>query len=214
MYIATRVVFVTLVLILSGCGRLSSMLDEVVPDQRKDYTKARTLPDLSIPPGLTTGAIRDKMSIPEESPEGERSYSDFQDRASQREGGNLASPSSAESRRVTQGIVVTEVSTLDDQHIIVVESGRYDLWEKIKYFWSNEGFGFQLDDPELGVLETEWIEDRNGLTRNRYKIFAENGKDEGTTIVMVTHSPAHADYAKRTINLFDGHVVTESVKAA
>lgn len=37
---------------------------------------------------------------------------------------------------------------------------------------------------------------------------------EGTTIVMVTHSPAHADYAKRTINLFDGHVVTEKVKAA
>lgn len=38
--------------------------------------------------------------------------------------------------------------------------------------------------------------------------------DEGTTIVMVTHSPAHADYAKRTINLFDGHVVTENVRAA
>ncbi|MEP1740073.1 MAG: ABC transporter ATP-binding protein [Kangiellaceae bacterium] len=38
--------------------------------------------------------------------------------------------------------------------------------------------------------------------------------DEGTTIVMVTHSPAHADYAKRTINLFDGQVVTENVRAA
>lgn len=38
--------------------------------------------------------------------------------------------------------------------------------------------------------------------------------DEGTTIVMVTHSPAHADYAKRTINLFDGRVVTENVRAA
>ena len=37
---------------------------------------------------------------------------------------------------------------------------------------------------------------------------------EGTTIIMVTHSPAHADYARRTINLFDGQVVTESVKAA
>lgn len=37
---------------------------------------------------------------------------------------------------------------------------------------------------------------------------------EGTTIVMVTHSPAHADYASRTVNLFDGKVVTESVKAA
>ena len=38
--------------------------------------------------------------------------------------------------------------------------------------------------------------------------------DEGTTIVMVTHSPSHADYARRTINLFDGKVVTENVKAA
>jgi len=37
---------------------------------------------------------------------------------------------------------------------------------------------------------------------------------EGTTIVMVTHSPAHADYAHRTVNLFDGHVVTENVRAA
>ena len=37
---------------------------------------------------------------------------------------------------------------------------------------------------------------------------------EGTTIVMVTHSPSHADYAHRTVNLFDGHVVTENVRAA
>ena len=45
MHIATALVLVSLVLSLSGCGRLSSMLDEVVPDQRKDYTRARTLPD-------------------------------------------------------------------------------------------------------------------------------------------------------------------------
>jgi len=38
--------------------------------------------------------------------------------------------------------------------------------------------------------------------------------NEGTTIVMVTHSPAHADYAHRAINLFDGHVVTENTRAA
>jgi putative ABC transport system ATP-binding protein len=37
---------------------------------------------------------------------------------------------------------------------------------------------------------------------------------EGTTIVMVTHSPSHADYAHRTVNLFDGHIVTENVRAA
>jgi putative ABC transport system ATP-binding protein len=36
---------------------------------------------------------------------------------------------------------------------------------------------------------------------------------EGTTIVMVTHSPSHSDYARRIINLFDGHVVTENLRA-
>jgi len=35
--------------------------------------------------------------------------------------------------------------------------------------------------------------------------------ESGTTIVMVTHSPAYASYAHRTIHLFDGHVVTENI---
>lgn len=38
--------------------------------------------------------------------------------------------------------------------------------------------------------------------------------EEGTTIVMVTHSATHADYARRTVNLFDGHIVTDSRRAA
>ena len=36
--------------------------------------------------------------------------------------------------------------------------------------------------------------------------------EAGTTIVMVTHSPMYADYGRRTINLFDGSVVTEDLK--
>jgi putative ABC transport system ATP-binding protein len=36
--------------------------------------------------------------------------------------------------------------------------------------------------------------------------------EEGTTIVMVTHSPYDANYAHRIINLFDGKVVTENIK--
>ena len=35
---------------------------------------------------------------------------------------------------------------------------------------------------------------------------------EGTTIVMVTHSPGHAERAHRIVQLFDGHVVTENIK--
>ena len=33
--------------------------------------------------------------------------------------------------------------------------------------------------------------------------------DSGTTIVMVTHSPAFAAFGRRTVNLFDGQIVTD-----
>ena len=36
--------------------------------------------------------------------------------------------------------------------------------------------------------------------------------NEGTTIVMVTHSPSHAERAHRIVQLFDGHIVTENIR--
>ena len=37
---------------------------------------------------------------------------------------------------------------------------------------------------------------------------------EGSTIVMVTHSPGHADYAGRVVNMLDGRVLQERRRAA
>jgi len=42
------------------------------------------------------------------------------------------------------------------------------------------------------------------------KLLTELNK-EGTTIVMVTHSPSDAAYAHRIVQLFDGHIVTENI---
>jgi putative ABC transport system ATP-binding protein len=36
--------------------------------------------------------------------------------------------------------------------------------------------------------------------------------ESGTTIVMVTHSPAYAEYSSRVIHLFDGHIVSENIQ--
>jgi putative ABC transport system ATP-binding protein len=36
--------------------------------------------------------------------------------------------------------------------------------------------------------------------------------EQGTTVVMVTHSPTYAEYGNRVVHLFDGHVVTENYK--
>ena len=43
------------------------------------------------------------------------------------------------------------------------------------------------------------------------KILAEL-HENGTTIIMVTHSPAYAEYSQRIIHLFDGHVVSENIQ--
>ncbi|HEX3700698.1 MAG TPA: ABC transporter ATP-binding protein [Phenylobacterium sp.] len=37
---------------------------------------------------------------------------------------------------------------------------------------------------------------------------------EGATIVMVTHSPAHADLARRVVNMLDGRIVVSARRAA
>jgi putative ABC transport system ATP-binding protein len=38
--------------------------------------------------------------------------------------------------------------------------------------------------------------------------------DEGATIAMVTHSPAHAAFAQRTVDILDGRVLIETRRAA
>jgi len=39
-----------------------------------------------------------------------------------------------------------------------------------------------------------------------------NLNENGTTVIMVTHSPIDAEYAHRVIHLFDGQIVSESLK--
>lgn len=36
--------------------------------------------------------------------------------------------------------------------------------------------------------------------------------EAGTTIIMVTHSPAYAEFSHRVIHLFDGHIVSENIQ--
>jgi putative ABC transport system ATP-binding protein len=63
-----------------------------------------------------------------------------------------------------------------------------------------------LADEPTGNLDTQHGEEVMKMlqTLNR----------EGSTIVMVTHSPAHADYAGRVVNMLDGRILLERRRAA
>jgi putative ABC transport system ATP-binding protein len=36
--------------------------------------------------------------------------------------------------------------------------------------------------------------------------------EEGTTVIMVTHSRHHAEYGRRIVNMLDGRVLSENVR--
>jgi len=61
-----------------------------------------------------------------------------------------------------------------------------------------------LADEPTGNLDSENGEEVMKLLKEL--------NEAGTTIIMVTHSPHDASYAHRTINLFDGTIITENVK--
>jgi putative ABC transport system ATP-binding protein len=63
-----------------------------------------------------------------------------------------------------------------------------------------------LADEPTGNLDTAHGDEVMRLLR---KI-----NEEGTTVVMVTHSPAHAAQASRTLHLLDGRVVVDALQAA
>jgi putative ABC transport system ATP-binding protein len=63
-----------------------------------------------------------------------------------------------------------------------------------------------LADEPTGNLDTAHGDEVMRLLR---KI-----NEEGTTVVMVTHSPSHAAQASRTLHLLDGRVVVDALQAA
>jgi putative ABC transport system ATP-binding protein len=63
-----------------------------------------------------------------------------------------------------------------------------------------------LADEPTGNLDTAHGEDVMRMLRGL--------NEDGATIVMVTHSPAHADYAGRIVNMLDGRVLIETRRAA
>ena len=167
--------FVGLMVITSmtGCGFFPKF-DKVLPDTRKAYQKAQTLPDLEVPPDLSTEAIQDRMTIPEGGSTAR--YSTYQERRANRQ--------VQESLEKTQ---TAAIRLLENEHVLAVEGAAVQVWPKLREFWEAQGYSLELDDLELGVIETAWSENERELERDRFKTFAEPGEETGTTVLYISH---------------------------
>ncbi|MGH8468626.1 MAG: outer membrane protein assembly factor BamC [Gammaproteobacteria bacterium] len=165
-------------LAIAGCAWFPTF-DEVIPDKQKEYQKSQSLPDLEVPPDLTTDSIRDTLAVPDVDASGTASYSTFQERIAQRKKKRDAGSEGSQS--------AAKLEVPADETLLIIDAEPAVVWAELRPFWKDRGYALDLDDEELGVLETGWVENRAKQERDRFKVFLEAGEESGTTVLYLSH---------------------------
>ncbi len=112
-------------------------------------------------------------------------------------------------------LLYLKVAKKDRKKKVMEVLERMDIAHRAKHFPNQLSGGQQqrvavaravVTNPKVILADepTGNLDSKNG---EEVMTMLEELNKEGTTIVMVTHSPIHAERAHRTINLFDGKVV-------
>jgi outer membrane protein assembly factor BamC len=165
MMILRNIVLILSFLFIVGCSYLPGVedLEKVLPDKRTAYQKSKGMATLEVPPDLTVTEGEYSAAIPGEE---STSLSEFERQRSQNK---------------RQGSVLGS-GEVDGEQWLALRGSSFDIWPKLKEFWREKEYVIDLDDAELGVLETDWKEDEG--SRHRIKIFTEPDESGGTMLFM------------------------------
>lgn len=138
-------------LTLGGCSTVSDYL----PDRKVEYKKSRSIETLEVPPDLSV-SLDDEMSVPDATPSGGAAvYSEYNREREQQAG---------IPNRGQMNILPTQdnIQIQRDGHRmwLVINAPAEQIWPKIREFWLESGFLLKKDDSRIGILETEWAENR------------------------------------------------------
>ncbi|MCW8904309.1 outer membrane protein assembly factor BamC [Sedimenticola sp.] len=209
MALTTRNTLVPLLvtLLLAGCGALPNM-DQVLPDRKVEYKKAKDAgTNLEIPPDLTKSTINDQLVIPGSSGAEATTLSGQLER--ERIRGRVSTRTS-----VLPEIEQIEVMRDGNQRWLRIQGSPDDVWYKTVAFWQENGILLAQQDPTVGVMVTDWLENRadikrdfitekirtvfdgaySAATRDQYRLRIEPGLTEGTTELYLTHRGMEEKY--------------------
>ena len=113
-----------------------------------DYRSATKAPTLEVPPDLTQLARDSRYALP-----GTGSVS-----ANAQQAGTSSPASPSTTAATAFGDV--RIERAGNQRWLVVARQPERLWSPIKDFWKENGFVVILDQQELGIMETDWAENR------------------------------------------------------
>jgi outer membrane protein assembly factor BamC len=186
----TLAVLLAATLLLPAC----SMMDKVAPGRDKvDYKKSKTIENLEVPPDLSSDSIAD---APDSLNAAEATYS-----------GAAAAQPAGGSSGVLAPTPNVRLERDGNQEWLVVQGTPDQVWPRVHEFWLQQGFLIKHEDPRIGILETDWNENRadipqgiirkyigkaldslySSATRDKYRVRLEKGSDPGTTEVYLTH---------------------------
>lgn len=190
--------------ILAGCGTVTEWKKEYLPDEKKvDYKKATTENTLELPPDLINSSIDEGLVIPDIGPSG--GAASLADYTAERTGPRVIS-----GETVLPAQPDISVKRDKDSRWLVIKGSPQAVWPKVREFWLQNGFLIKREDPRIGILETDWAENRADIksdvitnflrstfdtlyasaTRDKFRVRLERGVDEGTTEVYLTHRGA------------------------
>ncbi|MEO8298553.1 MAG: outer membrane protein assembly factor BamC [Burkholderiales bacterium] len=146
---AVRLLCVTTVAGLAACSSISDTMSSSKVDYRAGAVKTKTL---EVPPDLTQ-----LTNDPRYQPPAGMSISANELQASRPAAGTAAMASTSVAPQ-TLGDLRIERS--GNQRWLVAPMTADQLWPKLRDFWERGGFTLVTDKPEVGVMETDWKENR------------------------------------------------------
>jgi outer membrane protein assembly factor BamC len=149
MKLARAVLAVAAAAVLGAC----STTTDILSSNKVDYKSAGQLPTLEVPPDLTTPA-RDNRYIVPETGKSSATLSGYQtDRAQQAKTGAIQTG-------VLPSVDKMRVDRAGSQRWLVVADLPEKVWPLVRDFWQENGFLISVSLPEVGVMETDWAENR------------------------------------------------------
>ena len=142
----TRLGLLGLAVTLSACS--------VLENDKIDYKSATKGATLEVPPDLTQLSRDTRYTVPG----GVVSAAAFEaGQAQQPRGAASAAPKSIGDVRIERD---------GNQRWLVVDRPADQLWDPVRDFWIENGFVYVLEQPKLGLLETDWAENRAKLPQD------------------------------------------------
>ena len=133
-------------LALAGCSSISGMFDSKV-----DYKGAGQLPPLEVPPDLTAPERDNRFVVPEARQSATLSGYQQERKDQARPAGGTAVLPTVDSVRIERA---------GAERWLVVPEPPEKVWPLVRDFWLERGFVLKQESPEIGVMETDWAENR------------------------------------------------------